>query len=258
MYDVIAGKIVPFLENVAHHSSVLSLLAISVERYTAICHPFRQQRRGRAITDFAAIVMSWLLSLVLSVPYVLMTHLEDAEYYDLTIVKVCRTKTREPMMQTFIILDFALGMMLPLLVLTILYTVIIVRVSPMCCKERKDKIVHQLSGQSFSTSILQKRNQVVFMMVSVVAIFFVCVLPMRFVMLWLVFSSVQSIESIGFQAYLNILYCARILIYTNSAANPIIYGLMSTKFRKAYRAILPGCRKRFQHKRQSTFLTSTL
>ena len=85
-----------------------------------------------------------------------------------------------------------------------------------------------------------RRERVLRMMVTVVVLFYLCVLPMRSLAVGLVFGSADSLESLGFQGYLNLVNMCRLLTFINSAVNPIIYGLMSSKFRCAFRAALPS------------------
>ena len=77
------------------------------------------------------------------------------------------------------------------------------------------------------------------MLVTVVVFFYVCLLPLRTISIWLVFDSPSNVEKLGFHGYLNLLNAARILMFINSAGNPLIYGLMSTKFRSAFATALP-------------------
>lgn len=46
---------------------------------------------------------------------------------------------------------------------------------------------------------------------------------------------------------MNVMHFVRLLIYVNSAGNPIIYSLVSTKFRRAFARVLHrlGCRCAF-------------
>lgn len=53
------------------------------------------------------------------------------------------------------------------------------------------------------------------------------------------------------------LYAARVLLFANSAVNPILYNLTSTKFREAFLKLLRNERRRRRHlSRQSTFNTT--
>lgn len=105
------------------------------------------------------------------------------------------------------------------------------------------------------------RRQVVAMLGTVVVFFFLCLLPFRIFALWIILSSAEEVEHIGAEAYYNVLNFCRIMLYINSAINPILYNVMSSKFRSAFLKALGFSwhRKRLlRHlSRQSTFNTTT-
>lgn len=99
------------------------------------------------------------------------------------------------------------------------------------------------------------RKQVVLMLGTVVFTFFLCLLPFRVLTLFVVL-----VESTFFsdyaEAYQNFVYFSRIMIYINSALNPILYNIMSSKFRNGF---LRLCNRNRKHtfKRTGTFITNT-
>ncbi|XP_041370960.1 cholecystokinin receptor type A-like [Gigantopelta aegis] len=225
-------KIVPFLENASLHSSILTLLTIGFERYCAICYPFRKQRDGHLNKTRTSIAAIWVVSYVLSLPFIFMTLQEDADYYDGSTVKVCRTKMADLLPRIYVTFLFCVMVLLPLALLTYMYSA----------------IIWQLSRQDLAAACPgdyqnKKRRQVVRMMVYIIVLFFVCILPIRVAILLVVFLTPETMQSIGLEAYLNVLSCVRIMMYINSAGNPIIYGLLSTKFRESYRNSMPDCNK---------------
>lgn len=96
---------------------------------------------------------------------------------------------------------------------------------------------------------MHSRRQVVVMLAFVVACFFLLFFPYRVFTIWLILSSDDQVHSLGMEAYYNLTYFSRILIYLHSAINPIAYNLISTKFRKAFMSILlcrgPATRRHF-------------
>lgn len=68
------------------------------------------------------------------------------------------------------------------------------------------------------------------MLLTVVFSFFVCVAPFRFLTLYVVLVP-SGLIGLGPDAYYNVLYFCRIMFYMNSAMNPILYNLMSSRFR---------------------------
>lgn len=102
------------------------------------------------------------------------------------------------------------------------------------------------------------------MLATVVVFFFICLLPFRVFTIYIIFAHPDTVVNMGQEVYYSILYFCRVMLYFNSAINPILYNVMSSKFREAFLKAL-GCtigprRSRWlcRHlSRQSTFTTSS-
>ena len=76
------------------------------------------------------------------------------------------------------------------------------------------------------------------MLATVIVCFFVCLLPFRLFTLWLLFSTSQQLTELGMETYYGYLFASRIMLYLNSALNPCLYNLISSKFRAAFLAAI--------------------
>lgn len=99
------------------------------------------------------------------------------------------------------------------------------------------------------------------MLGAVVISFFICLIPFRALTLWIIIVPRETIINLGSESYYTILYFTRILLYMNSALNPILYNLMSSKFREGFLKLL-GCKSIIRHKlfsgtRKGTFHTTS-
>uniref|UniRef100_A0A0A1X4T3 Thyrotropin-releasing hormone receptor n=1 Tax=Zeugodacus cucurbitae TaxID=28588 RepID=A0A0A1X4T3_ZEUCU len=119
------------------------------------------------------------------------------------------------------------------------------------------------SAQQLRIGMRKHRKQVIFMLVAVVASFFLCLLPFRAFTLWVIAASTEDIAALGIDGYYGVLYFCRIMLYLNSALNPILYNLMSSKFRTGFwRLIVSCCNKHRKHtigrgNRRTTATTTT-
>ncbi len=123
----------------------------------------------------------------------------------------------------------------PFVILLVLYTTIVRKLF-------KDTHIISSKNDRISYANLRARKQVVLMLAAVIVLFFLCLLPMMTLRAWSLFVSKVDVAKLGFEGYLNILYFSRVMLYLNSALNPICYSLLSTKFRGSFRKALSGCK----------------
>ncbi|KFQ82830.1 Thyrotropin-releasing hormone receptor, partial [Phaethon lepturus] len=135
-------------------------------------------------------------------------------------------------------LDFAVFYVIPLGLATVLYGLIarILFMSPLPATPQHSCLGSTHQGGSLKLSCrgnkgaLSSRKQVTKMLAVVVVLF---------ALLWMPYRTLVVVNSFMDPPYLNIwflLFC-RMCIYLNSAINPIIYNLMSQKFRAAFRKL---------------------
>ena len=159
-----------------------------------------------------------------------MTDLEDARFYDGSPVKVCRTNFKNNAEYGYFIFVVVFFFVMPFGLLAFIYFKIIRK---LMCDGLEDLLEDRQQCQQALA-----RKQVVNMLIVIVVVFFVSHFPIRVVTIWLIFCPTQHQMDMGLEVFLNLISWARILAYINSAANPIIYSLTSTKFKAAFRRFL--------------------
>lgn len=161
-----------------------------------------------------------------------------SRYYDDSIVVTCQTDMNSSQARAYIIFISAALLGLPLLTLTVLYLAII---RTLRCSTTTELTSCNTGNSVRNERAVASRRQVVRMMIGVMCLYFVCLVPLRCVQLWHVFLKETDLINLGFEAYINLMNCVRILVFVNSAGNPIIYGLLSSNFRAAFRQLFTGC-----------------
>ena len=237
----VSGKLITLIENMVALGSVFTIVAISSERYLAICHPLRVKVVCTFNRMLRILVMIWLLAISICLPFLWITIYKDSTLKDGTPVKVCRNYIRLPWQRGYILCLTGVFFVIPCLVLIVLYSVIARKLAApqqsgsnpgsvnMICSSDGSRSAKSIEDRLLRSNVKGKRQSVM-MIVVVVALFFVCILPIEVVRLWFVYPTKQ----LGFEEYLNIVYFARVMFYLNSAINPVCYNLLSTKFRRAF------------------------
>lgn len=221
------GKLIPFLENASLNSSVLTMWVISCERFQAICRAMRNNTCVGTVTASKSIICIWLTAIALCLPFLFLTHHEPAKFFDGTDVMVCRTKITTSMDKFYVVFLFMTCFVLPLLVMTVIYVFIL----------RTIYVTQKLDGNRPT----RHRKQIIAMIITIIALFYVSLFPIRIISLWLVFEPIESLQRFGFVSYTNVMCVSRILLNINSCGNPIIYGLISSRFQSAFKVTLQTC-----------------
>ncbi|XP_076439769.1 growth hormone secretagogue receptor type 1-like isoform X2 [Babylonia areolata] len=235
-------KLVPFLEHTVLHASTLIIVSITVERYYAICRPLKKLAVCHKPRPLRVLPCLWATAILTSLPFIVMTSLDHTTFYDGTPCKVCVTGVSERWHYVFIISMTLCFFLLPLLLLLCLYCRIIraLRSSGSALRIGQVRDVTVLSSH-------RSRKQVIKMLMGIVLLFFVSLLPVRCVVLWQVLAPPGQIKALGPETYYNVMWAGRLLMYTNSAGNPIIYSLISSNFKQAFWRLLTGARHAPSH-----------
>ncbi|MBN3309890.1 thyrotropin releasing hormone receptor 2 [Amia ocellicauda] len=225
--------------------SSCSITAFTVERYIAICHPMRAQTVCTVSRAKRIIAGVWVVT---SVYCMLWFFLVDIQVNKDQNVE-CGYKVSRDLYLPIYLIDFAIFYVTPLLVAIVLYGLIsrILFLNPIpnradtsttlhkadkSCKDKScsDPDSAKTVTRSRSKGAPSSRKQVTKMLAVVVILF---------ALLWMPYRTLVLVNSFVKKPYLNawfLLFC-RMCIYANSAINPVVYNLMSQKFRSAFRKL---------------------
>ncbi|XP_004468968.1 neuromedin-U receptor 2 [Dasypus novemcinctus] len=236
-------------------ASILSVTTVSVERYVAILHPFRaklESTRRRALRILGAV---WGFSVLFSLPNTSIHGIKVHYFPNGSLVPGSATCTVvKPMwIYNFIIqVTSFLFYILPMTVISVLYYLMGLRL-------KKDQ---SLEADEMNANIQRpSRKSVTNMLFVLVLVFAICWTPFHIDRLF--FSFVEEwTESLA--AVFNLIHVVSgVFFYLSSAVNPIIYNLLSRRFRAAFRNVIsPSCKQWHSQDppqgppaQQNTFLT---
>ncbi|KAM7038146.1 thyrotropin-releasing hormone receptor-like [Acridotheres tristis] len=242
---------ITYLQYLGINISAWSIAAFTVERYIAICHAIKAQLLCTVSRARRIIASLWLFTSLYCLMWFFLVDTTQVTFSDGAQV-ICGYRVSRSLYMPIYFLDFAVFYVIPLGLATVLYGLIarILFVSPLPGTPQHSSLGSLHQGSSLrlscrgSRSALSSRKQVTKMLAVVVALFAV---------LWLPYRTLVVVNSFVDPPYLNtwfLLFC-RLCIYLNSAINPIIYNLMSQKFRAAFRKLYKCQEKSAEHRAPS-------
>ncbi|XP_037357535.1 thyrotropin-releasing hormone receptor-like [Talpa occidentalis] len=231
---------ITYLQYVGINASTGSITAFTVERYLAICRPLRAQALCTVARAKRIAALVWVGTGAYCALWLFLVDTREQAFADGVQVR-CDYRVSRSLYLPVYFLDFTLFYALPLGLATVFYSLIarVLFVGPLPPGDLgRAGSVHQggPAGQVRVSSrskrgALNSRKQVTKMLAVVVVLF---------ALLWLPYRTLVVVNSFLNPPYLDLgflLFC-RLCIYLNSAANPIIYALMSQRFREAFRGLV--------------------
>ncbi|KAJ8037238.1 Galanin receptor type 2 [Holothuria leucospilota] len=219
-------KLAHFGINVSMLASIYTLVALSFDRYSSLGEPFKLVRfppkthRNSKITVFVV----WCISIIISFPYLLVFTTVEMEHG-----LVCFDKWKDPLRQKprYFLTMFVLGYSIPLILISATYIVI--------WRTAWSTLNHTTQKNS---GVKRSRRNVTIIISIVILSFGICWFPHNLFYVWLSIAKENFPYTYGtYILKLVALSCS----YLNSSINPIIYSLMSKKFREAAKIVWQDC-----------------
>lgn len=219
-YGALLCKLIYPLQTIAMFASIFTLMAVSLNRFWAIVYPLHTQMTKRHAKGFISAI--WLLSALVTFPYILVLRLNketmSCEEHWPTDVNYRKAYTLSLFLAQYVV---------PLTVITAAYLKISLEMRKCIHKgKRKSNYNNTFLNKSHQT----EGNRVVRMLVVVTALFAICVLPNNVMWLWLDFGNGEQYEH-----FWDVVAVTNIVLFANSAANPIAYTICHENFREEFR-----------------------
>ncbi|XP_030609735.1 endothelin receptor type B-like [Archocentrus centrarchus] len=227
-------KLVPFVQKASVGITVLSLCALSVDRYRAVASWSRVQGTGIPTVTAAEIAVIWLLSVTLAVPEAISFTMITSTYNNQTF-NVCMMSHRSSPFLEFYIKSkdwWCLGFYfcIPLACSAVFYSLM-----------THEMLQHEKESLKISlTEHLKQRREVAKVVFCLVLIFALCWFPLHLghLLKKMIYdhSNQQRCEFLNFLLVLD--YIGINMATINSCINPIILFFVSKKFKSCFKSCL--------------------
>ncbi|XP_060692018.1 thyrotropin-releasing hormone receptor-like [Hemiscyllium ocellatum] len=239
VYGYVGCLCITYLQYLGINASSCSITAFTIERYIAICHPIKAQFICTVSRAKKIIAFVWAFTSVYCVMWFFLLDIKQIPHVN-GIQVVCDYRVSRNHYLPIYFLDFTIFYVIPLFVATVLYgliaRILFLNPIPSTPQDTANNSIHR--GRSSDSKMSCRRNKgpqssrkQVTKMLAVVVILFA--------LLWMPYRTLVVVNSFMNTPYLNtwfLLFC-RMSIYLNSAINPVIYNLMSQKFRAAFKKL---------------------
>ncbi|XP_065354222.1 neuropeptide CCHamide-2 receptor-like isoform X2 [Calliphora vicina] len=214
------------LSETAANATVLTITAFTVERYIAICHPFRQHTMSKLSRAVKFILAIWLTAFVLALPQAM----------QFTVVPqhggTACTINNDFFAHVFAVSGFIFfgG---PMTAICVLYVLIGVKL-------KRSRLLQAVPRRCYDVNRgISAQTRVIRMLIAVAVAFFLCWAPFHAQRLMAVYGSTSGIDSEVFNTIYYILdYTSGVLYFLSTCINPLLYNIMSHKFREAFKVTL--------------------
>lgn len=220
-------RVTYIVQDVSIAVSIESLVLITVERFRSILFPLRPNfitPSARSISIF----LTWIVAFGFHTPYIYTWRLSVQGNKTLCIYSWAPLYNKDIIMRNYFLVLSVFLFILPMITLTILYSIIIVRL-----RERKVKVINSSRNQKNSWN---KRNRNVFRtVIAVVVVFALSWLPFNIFVYLILFYWDPHPSCIGRTVYMPYIV---LLAHANNAVNPYVIFIFSSNYRHGLKALV--------------------
>uniref|UniRef100_A0AAY4CW77 G-protein coupled receptors family 1 profile domain-containing protein n=1 Tax=Denticeps clupeoides TaxID=299321 RepID=A0AAY4CW77_9TELE len=203
-------------------ASILNVTALSVERYIAVVHPLKAKYVVTRTHAKRVIFSIWAASVLCAMPntslHGILTLPPGSGASGIPDSAICTLVRPRWMYNLIVQLTTLLFFLLPVLTVSVLYLLIGLQL-------HRERMCH--NGQ-----LKTRRRQVTKMLFVLVVVFGICWAPFHTDRLMWSFIDQWTTDQLEIFQYVHVI--SGVFFYLSSAINPILYNLMSTRFRKMF------------------------
>ncbi|XP_070158930.1 pyrokinin-1 receptor isoform X2 [Polyergus mexicanus] len=232
-----------FAAETSANATVLTITAFTVERYVAICHPFISHTMSKLSRAIKFVVVIWLLALCLAVPQAIQFGIIYDYVDENAILDSARCSTRWKLIEHAFEISTILFFVLPMTIIIVLYILIAIKLRRSSLLTVTDSKRHRVPSGLNQDNARRKTNaqrNVIRMLIAVVVAFFICWAPFHAQRLLAVYaqSTTSEPEDALVIIYTTLTYVSGVFYYLSTTVNPLLYNIMSNKFREAFKSML--------------------
>ncbi|XP_068868539.1 neuropeptide FF receptor 2 [Aphelocoma coerulescens] len=229
-------KMSGMVQGISVSASVFTLVAIAVDRFRCIVHPFKQKLT--IPTAVAIIAVIWILAVAIMCPSAVLLQVQEEKHFRVLLgsgnatrpVFWCREEWPDPgMRRIYTTVLFANIYLAPLSLIVIMYTRISISLSHTAMPGAGKR------SQEQRHSMWKRKQKVIKMLIVVTLLFTLSWLPLWTLMLLSDYASLSDLQLQLINIY--IYPFAHWLAFFNSSINPIIYGFCNENFRRGFQAV---------------------
>ncbi|KAH8259550.1 hypothetical protein KR026_006184 [Drosophila bipectinata] len=231
-------KIRAFISEACTYVSVFTIAAFSMERFLAICHPLHLYAMVGFKRALRIIALLWVASFISAIPFGVLSDIIYLTYPldNSTIAEsaFCSMSPEIVNVVPIFELSFCIFFVIPMILILLLYGRMGLKIRSRT--NQKLGVQHGNINRESRNSQMRKKT-VIRMLAAVVITFFVCWFPFHLQRLWFLYA--QNNEN-----YYNVnewlFSIAGFAYYVSCTINPIVYSVMSRRYRVAFRELLCG------------------
>ncbi|KZC09845.1 PREDICTED: neuromedin-U receptor 2-like [Dufourea novaeangliae] len=232
-----------FAAETSANATVLTITAFTVERYVAICHPIISHTMSKLSRAVKFVIVIWLLALCLAVPQAIQFGIVYEYSNGSAILDSARCSMKSILIEHAFQISTMLFFVVPMTIITVLYILIAIQLRRSRLLTATVKRNHLPAGLNHCDSGRGKssaQRNVIRMLVAVVVAFFICWAPFHAQRLLAVYaqSTKAEPEDALVIVYTILTYVSGVFYYLSTTVNPLLYNIMSNKFREAFKSML--------------------